>query len=55
VVPEAGVILYTSSDAIGVVTVTVVVFTNATLGINRPSVVEVTSRAPLGVIVPIPT
>ncbi|NJM79586.1 MAG: hypothetical protein HC854_08210 [Flavobacterium sp.] len=47
--------LYTSSEAVGVSTVAVLVFVKAILGINKPSLVDVTSNAPLGVVVPIPT
>ena len=54
--PEASVVLYTSSDSVPVTTVVMsVVDIKATLGISKPLLEEVISRAPLGVVVPIPT
>jgi hypothetical protein len=49
-------VLYTSSEVVPVRTgSTVVVFVNATLGINNPLSVDVISSAPVGFVVPIPT
>ena len=48
--------LYTSSEVVPVRTgSTVVVFVNATLGINNPLSVDVISSAPDGFVVPMPT
>lgn len=49
-------VLYTSSEVVPVRTgSTVVVFVNATLGINNPLSVDVIPSAPVGSVVPMPT
>ena len=54
--PKADVnVLYTNSETVGVKTVATFVADKATLGIKSPSSVEVTSNAPTGETVPIPT